>query len=69
MIFWPIIVIGVFVLIIYLKEEKVFEKERKNPDRKTGFYHPSKIQSPEEIAEEARQLETEEEKNTDRFEE
>lgn len=60
MVFWPIIVIAVIIILIFMKEEKIFEKERKNPDRKKGFYQPTKLETPEEIAEEARQLELEE---------
>lgn len=69
MVFCPIIVIAVILLLIYLKEEKVFEKERKNPHRKTGFYQPTELETPHEIAEEARQAEIEEGKTSDRFEE
>ncbi|MCQ2574177.1 MAG: hypothetical protein MJ182_09800 [Treponema sp.] len=55
--FWPILVIAVIIFAIFLKEEKTFDKERKNPHRKKGFYHPTKLESPSEIAEEARKLE------------
>lgn len=68
MTFWPILVIAIILILIYVKEEKVFEKERKNPDRKKGFYKPEKLQTPSEIAEEARQAELEEGKSSDRFE-
>jgi len=69
MAFWPILVIAIFILIVFLKEEKAFKKENQNPDRQKGFYHPPKLQTPEEIAEEARQLEKEEDETSDRFEE
>lgn len=53
MVFVPFIIILAFLAYVFVKEEKAFEKERKNPTRKTGFYKTPKMQSPSEIAADA----------------
>ncbi len=53
MVFVPIAIIVAFLAFVFIKEEKAFEKERKNPNRKTGFYKAPKIKTPSELAEEA----------------
>lgn len=51
--FIPFLIIGALLYFVFRKEEKAFEKERKNPDRKRGFYKPPKMQTPSEIAQES----------------
>ena len=53
MVFVPIIIVLAFLAYVFVKEERAFEKERKNPNRHTGFFKAPKMQTPSEIAQEA----------------
>lgn len=59
MAFVPIAIIVAFLAFVFFKEEKAFEKERKNPNRKTGFYKAPKMKKPSELAQEASKEESE----------